>query len=155
MTVSCAVAGCAKPSRTRGWCEKHYSRWKRHGDPSVVLRRTAAAGPVPRAAGLPERGLTTEATPVLTVEEATAVPATGDPAWRTRAACRTADPETFHPDKGQPVDPAKRVCAECVVVGDCREFALSLPLADDRHGVYGGLTPDGRARIRRAREAAA
>jgi len=29
----CAIDGCTNPSRKRGWCEKHYSRWKAHGTP--------------------------------------------------------------------------------------------------------------------------
>lgn len=30
---SCSVAGCGKPSRTRGLCPKHYSRFRRKGSP--------------------------------------------------------------------------------------------------------------------------
>lgn len=159
MTVSCAVAGCANPAYVRGWCPMHYRRWQRHGNPQTILRRqpTTRRVPrrVPRLVGLPARGPTATPTRVLTVQEAAAVPPTGDPDWRTRAACRTADLDMFHPEKGQPATRAKVVCARCPSVGDCREFALSLPLSDDRHGVYGGLTPDERQRIRRAREAAA
>ena len=29
----CAIEGCGKPLRKRGWCESHYKRWRRHGDP--------------------------------------------------------------------------------------------------------------------------
>ncbi len=29
----CAVEGCAKPAFKRGWCDPHYKRWWRHGDP--------------------------------------------------------------------------------------------------------------------------
>lgn len=32
----CSVKGCARQSRTRGWCEKHYFRWRRHGDPNYT-----------------------------------------------------------------------------------------------------------------------
>ena len=35
-TRTCSIEGCSKPAVSRGWCEKHYSRWKRHGDPNVV-----------------------------------------------------------------------------------------------------------------------
>lgn len=31
--MGCAVSGCDRPRRARGWCQKHYLRWKRHGDP--------------------------------------------------------------------------------------------------------------------------
>lgn len=30
---TCSIEGCEKPAKTRGWCDMHYSRWKRHGDP--------------------------------------------------------------------------------------------------------------------------
>lgn len=32
----CSIDGCEKPSRSRGWCEMHYSRWKTHGDELYV-----------------------------------------------------------------------------------------------------------------------
>ena len=35
---TCSVSGCYKPARVRGWCVKHYARWKRHGDVNTVLQ---------------------------------------------------------------------------------------------------------------------
>lgn len=32
----CSVVGCRYDARTRGWCNKHYGRWLRHGDPEFV-----------------------------------------------------------------------------------------------------------------------
>jgi hypothetical protein len=32
----CAIEDCAAPSRKRGWCEKHYQRWRVHGDVTFV-----------------------------------------------------------------------------------------------------------------------
>lgn len=29
---TCTIDGCGSPSRTRGWCNMHYTRWRRHGD---------------------------------------------------------------------------------------------------------------------------
>lgn len=29
----CNIDGCDKPAEKRGWCNAHYKRWKRHGDP--------------------------------------------------------------------------------------------------------------------------
>ena len=31
--VDCNIAGCTRPAYVRGWCENHYSRWKRYGSP--------------------------------------------------------------------------------------------------------------------------
>lgn len=33
----CNVGTCRTPAITYGWCEKHYERWKRHGNPETVL----------------------------------------------------------------------------------------------------------------------
>jgi hypothetical protein len=33
----CSVEGCERAAAIRGWCHRHYCRWKRHGDPLVVL----------------------------------------------------------------------------------------------------------------------
>lgn len=35
----CSIDGCDAPARTRGWCTRHYYRWKRHGDPLAVTVR--------------------------------------------------------------------------------------------------------------------
>ncbi|MGY2995487.1 hypothetical protein ACVWWD_004294 [Mesorhizobium sp. URHB0026] len=35
MTGGCSIEGCGRPIsvKLRGWCEAHYSRWRRYGDP--------------------------------------------------------------------------------------------------------------------------
>ncbi|MFI8586754.1 WhiB family transcriptional regulator [Pseudonocardia alni] len=75
-----------------------------------------------------------------------------DDRWRARAACRSADPETFFPtaDVGalydREVARAKRVCRRCPVQAVCREWAIAyLP-----HGVAGGMSEEERRRARRA-----
>ena len=30
---TCNIDGCGSPARARGWCPKHYTRWRTHGDP--------------------------------------------------------------------------------------------------------------------------
>jgi WhiB family transcriptional regulator, redox-sensing transcriptional regulator len=70
--------------------------------------------------------------------------------WQQDAACKdTPDPDVFFPGKGEDAEAAKQVCAGCPVLGECLEFALATMRAPDRdHGVYGGLTPAERARLR-------
>lgn len=33
---SCTIDGCSREHYARGWCNSHYLRWRRHGDPTVV-----------------------------------------------------------------------------------------------------------------------
>lgn len=33
VVAMCAIPGCSGKVRARGWCDKHWQRWKRHGDP--------------------------------------------------------------------------------------------------------------------------
>ena len=70
--------------------------------------------------------------------------------WQQDAACKdTPDPDVFFPGKGEDGEVAKQVCAGCPVLGECLEFALATMLAAEcDHGVYGGLTPAERARLR-------
>lgn len=35
MTGPCAIDGCGGPSYCRGWCPKHYQRWRVHGSPDA------------------------------------------------------------------------------------------------------------------------
>lgn len=30
---TCSIEDCTAPAKTRGWCTRHYNRWKRNGDP--------------------------------------------------------------------------------------------------------------------------
>jgi hypothetical protein len=34
MVNVCTIPECGKPAETRGWCMAHYTRWRRHGDPT-------------------------------------------------------------------------------------------------------------------------
>jgi len=38
---ACSIEGCESRAYSRSWCIKHYSRWLRHGDPSVDLPRAS------------------------------------------------------------------------------------------------------------------
>ena len=37
---TCSVRDCDEPTEARGFCVKHYSRWRRRGDPLKVGRET-------------------------------------------------------------------------------------------------------------------
>lgn len=41
----CSVPDCTKTAHSRGWCSTHYSRWLRHGDPSVANIRAREDNP--------------------------------------------------------------------------------------------------------------
>jgi hypothetical protein len=36
--MTCAVVECSQIASARGWCQKHYMRWRKHGDPTALLR---------------------------------------------------------------------------------------------------------------------
>lgn len=68
------------------------------------------------------------------------------PGWGERAACRGLDPELFHPDRGEVVDPAKRICFGCPVRDECLTYAL---VHFEKHGIWGGLSERERRPLRR------
>lgn len=35
--MKCSVTGCAKDASARGWCQTHYARWRKYGDPTITL----------------------------------------------------------------------------------------------------------------------
>ncbi|MEU0735677.1 WhiB family transcriptional regulator [Streptomyces lavendulocolor] len=65
------------------------------------------------------------------------------------ALCAQTDPELFHPEKGGTTAYAKRICLACEVRIECLEHALA---NGELHGVWGGMGPDQRKAIRRARD---
>ena len=74
-------------------------------------------------------------------------------AWGSAAACLGLDPTTWYPsiDAGRhdrqydPYATGRAICADCPVLGDCLAHALA---ADETHGMWGGLDPDERARLK-------
>lgn len=38
--TTCVIPGCGNPFIAREWCDKHYRRWKKHGDAAVALLDT-------------------------------------------------------------------------------------------------------------------
>lgn len=66
--------------------------------------------------------------------------------WSNRAACLTAEPETFFPvgSGGAALDEvaaAKAVCSGCAVLDECRDYALR---SRQPFGVWGGLDEEER-----------
>ena len=51
----------------------------------------------------------------------------------------------FFPCRGEPAEPARRICASCPVRQPCLEFALSHGIT---HGIWGGLTERDRRALR-------
>ena len=75
--------------------------------------------------------------------------------WRSQAACRNTNPETFFPAAAsgyvyeRQLSEAKAVCAGCPVRAECLDEALQrIP-----DGIAGGLTPAERRRLTRGRPA--
>ena len=42
--MSCSL--CNKPRYRRAWCNSHYLRWRRYGDPVLIALVAVAAPPV-------------------------------------------------------------------------------------------------------------
>lgn len=74
-----------------------------------------------------------------------------DTSWMEHSACRGVDPEAFFPGKGGRRDKnttnAKRVCEGCEVREQCRAYALAIEQPSQRHGTWGGASPNERHQI--------
>ncbi len=67
--------------------------------------------------------------------------------WTQDAACVEVNPELFYENPRANVALAAiKVCGGCPVQAECLDYGLRI---DDRYGVYGGLTPGQRQRMRR------
>lgn len=70
-----------------------------------------------------------------------------------QALCAEVDPELWFPEPGEPSDDAKEICSRCPERKPCLSWALA---ANERYGVWGGLTTHERDRlVRRRRRRAA
>lgn len=39
MQKICAIEECERPFKARGWCDMHWKRWKRTGDPTKIKQK--------------------------------------------------------------------------------------------------------------------
>lgn len=71
--------------------------------------------------------------------------------WTDSANCRGEDLDLFYPERGRYITKrAAQLCGACLVRAECLAYAMQREgpvTADSRAGVWGGLTPDERARI--------
>lgn len=44
-TGPCSVEDCDRGAKIRGWCNRHYRIWRRHGDPEAPDQRVVKSGP--------------------------------------------------------------------------------------------------------------
>lgn len=78
-----------------------------------------------------------------------------DNTWRQMAVCRDLDTSIFFPE-GEGAElkvlyaKARRYCNECPVRQECLDYAMRVEVNEDSHryGMYGGLTPSQRKRLR-------
>jgi len=74
----------------------------------------------------------------------------GHPAWHADAACREHPELTWFPERGEDATAARAVCSTCLVLGECRSWALAQ--GGGLVGLWGGLS--GQERKVRRRPAA-
>ena len=79
--------------------------------------------------------------------------------WTAGASCLGEDPDIWfpierrgrpNPDPDSGYGPARAICRGCDVSRECLTYALRFNID---HGMWGGLTPRERRRIRRSRAA--
>jgi len=70
------------------------------------------------------------------------------PAWMADALCREFPQLSWFPERGESVEPAKAVCARCLVAEECERYAADqpAPLA----GIWAGESARSRRNGRRA-----
>jgi WhiB family transcriptional regulator, redox-sensing transcriptional regulator len=69
----------------------------------------------------------------------------GRPAWMSDAACREHSDVRFVLDRGESAEPARAVCAGCLVRTECLGYAME----HGEYGIWGGTTDRERDRARR------
>jgi WhiB family redox-sensing transcriptional regulator len=70
------------------------------------------------------------------------------PAWQRDALCQEYPDVTFFPERGEPTEPAKAVCARCACQEECRAWAVTI---DAPAGIWAG---ESARKLKQARAAA-
>lgn len=70
--------------------------------------------------------------------------------WMDDAECARVDPDAWFPEKGESPKPAKKICATCPVIQECREYALR---NRERNGIWGGTSDADRRKLLKKRAA--
>jgi WhiB family transcriptional regulator, redox-sensing transcriptional regulator len=67
------------------------------------------------------------------------------PDWMRDALCPEYPDVAFFTNRGESTEPAKAVCARCLVLRECRDYAVA---EDIRDGIWGGTTARERTALR-------
>ena len=70
-------------------------------------------------------------------------PALGE--WHGRGLCVGENPDVFFPSHGNPGTRARKICAVCLVRGDCLKYATEA----DEFGIWGALDQQERRNLKR------
>ena len=108
--------------------------------------------PAPRDVNVGELLATAEAIdgPAPSLEDLVGALLASRPPWMRDALCAESHPGvTFFPERGQPLGPAKDICARCLVLAECTSWALDQD--QSLAGIWGGTTAPQRKRMREAR----
>lgn len=139
MVGVCKFEGCGKTGRiARGWCDKHYKRWQKHGDPAINLITTHG------------HSVGRKATPMLITWMSMRNRCKRDPSYRNRGikVCERWDKfENFLEDMGEKPGPEYSIERKNNDGDYCPEnckWALPVEQANNtrqnRHIIYDGVT---------------
>lgn len=70
--------------------------------------------------------------------------------WMTKASCLDKDTNKFYTENEQQIAATKAFCKACPVRLSCLDYALR---NDEEWGIFGGLTPPERLKIKKMRDA--
>ncbi len=87
--------------------------------------------------------------PAPALEDLLAAVAANRPAWHADALCREHPEVSWFAERGEPMGPAKDICARCLVLAECTAWALDQD--QSLAGIWGGTTAPQRKRMREAR----